>query len=168
MRLSRILFPAVPFACVLIADIISKLAANNSLQRGISQSFIPGFIQLTITRNTGIAFGIGKGHAHITTLIGLVIFAGILWWLISRERSAEPLSRLELAGAGCILGGALGNILDRVLHGEVTDFLEFMFISFPVFNVADVMIDVGAGLVVIGTLLASRKRTVDPDRVGNT
>lgn len=168
MRLSRMLFTAVPLVCVLSADIVSKIVANSSLQRGVPQEFLPGLIRLNITSNTNAAFGIGTGNALHTTIAGCIIMCGIIWWLLHRERSEHPLSKLELVGCGCILGGALGNIVDRVCHGAVTDFLEFAFMSFPVFNVADVMIDVGAGLVIIGTFRGAPKERTDPDSVGNT
>lgn len=168
MRLSRVLFTTVPMLCVLAADMLCKDIAKRNLVQGESQNFIPGILRFTLTGNTGIAFGIGSGHAQVATIVGTIIFAAIVFWIITKEKSAEPLSRLELSGAGCILGGALGNILDRTLNGHVTDFLEFAFISFPVFNVADVMIDVGAGLIIIASLCSTRTKRTDVDSVGPT
>ena len=168
MRPARIFATATPFACALTADIFTKIWANNALLQGRSVPFIPSFLQLSLTRNTGIAFGIGQGHAVVTTAIGCTIFLAILAWIIWRERGAQKLSGLELSGAGFILGGALGNIFDRVCHGEVTDFLEFVFVSFPVFNVADVMIDVGAGLVIISSFMIPACRKVEPHSAGNS
>lgn len=167
MRPMRIASVALPLVLVFAADYFTKVLANESLAHGHSEPFVPGFLQLTLTRNTGVAFGIGQGHALVTTLVGCTIFACILGWIFWREKSAEPLKSLELSGCGCVLGGALGNIIDRVTHGHVTDFLEFAFISFPVFNVADVMIDVGAGLIIIAALLASKRNTVESDSAGS-
>lgn len=167
MRPKRIASVALPVLIVFGADYFSKVLANENLSRGTSQPFIPGLLQLTLTRNTGVAFGIGQGHALITTLIGCTIFACILGWICWREKSSEPLLPLELTGCGCVLGGALGNIIDRVSHGHVTDFLEFTFVSFPVFNVADVMIDVGAGLIIMSALLAPKRNTVKSDSAGS-
>lgn len=154
----RIAFVAVPFVLAFVLDYLTKIWANQNLGIGHSEPFWPGLLQLTLTRNTGVAFGIGQGHAAVTTLVGCTIFTVILFWIIWRERGADPLKKLELSGCGFVLGGALGNIVDRLMHGFVTDFLEFAFVSFPVFNVADVMIDVGAGLVIIASLLSAKAK----------
>ncbi|MBY0545743.1 MAG: signal peptidase II [Candidatus Obscuribacterales bacterium] len=168
MRPMRIASVALPLVIVFATDHFTKVLANESLAHGRSEPFLPGILQLTLTRNTGVAFGIGQGHALVTTLIGCTIFVCILGWIFWREKSDEPLRPLELSGCGCVLGGALGNIVDRVTHGYVTDFLEFAFISFPVFNVADVMIDVGAGLIIIAALLTSKRNTVGADGAGSS
>ena len=73
---------------------------------------------------------------------------------------------LERTGIGFIFGGALGNLLDRFMKGSVTDFLDFAFMTFPVFNVADAMIDVGIGLILISMIRAWRndKPSAEPEQ----
>lgn len=137
------------------ADLIAKAWASEHLSYNQIQPLLPGVLQLTLTKNTGVAFGMAQGNVSLITFLTCLIFAGLLFWLIHKESSANPPSNLERIGMALVLGGALGNILDRIWHGEVTDFLEFVFISFPVFNVADALIDIGAGLMIISALFGT-------------
>jgi signal peptidase II len=73
----------------------------------------------------------------------------LFWYHRQLKRGFQ--SRLEQYGLAIVIGAALGNLLDRYLYGRVTDFLEFAFVSFPVFNLADVMIDIGIGLIILST-----------------
>ena len=68
------------------------------------------------------------------------------------KRESELVSNLERIGLGFLFGGACGNLLDRFTIGKVTDFLDFTFINFPVFNMADVFIDIGIGLIIISMM----------------
>lgn len=143
---------------VILCDAASKLWALNNLQMGETKSFLPGLLQLTLTTNTGGAFGIGRDFKELMTLLPILICGGLIYWIYKRHKSGEVLSTLEQIGFGMVIGGALGNIADRLIRGRVTDFLEFAFISFPVFNVADALIDVGIGLLLIGSFLPQRPR----------
>jgi signal peptidase II len=98
------------------------------------------------------------------TALACAILLAIIVWMFKKENSDSPPNKLERCGVGIIVGGALGNLLDRLMHGEVTDFLEFGFIDFPVFNVADALIDVGAALVIIGSFLYSARSERDKKR----
>lgn len=131
------------------ADFAAKSWARTTLASGVSQPFLPGILQLTLTTNTGGAFGIGRDSKEIMTLLAVAICIAIIVFLSRREKSNDPPRNIERVGFGLILGGAAGNILDRFMRGEVTDFLEFTFIRFPVFNVADALIDVGVALLLI-------------------
>ncbi|MBX9720119.1 MAG: signal peptidase II [Candidatus Obscuribacterales bacterium] len=150
------LVPGLLSAATLAGDFCAKSWANANLHYGDSSIFIPGLLRLTLTRNTGGAFGIGRGHGIMMALLASSIVLGIIIWMWKREKSSAPPTQLERCGVGLIIGGALGNLFDRITRGEVTDFLEFSFIDFPVFNVADALIDVGAGLVIIGALAFSK------------
>jgi signal peptidase II len=117
---------------------------------------IPEFFQIVHTKNRGAAFGIfadSSSEWRTLILIGLsvavMIFIASL--LIQSVRGSAQQHALHKVALGLVLGGALGNIYDRVAMGSVTDFLEF-FIGehrFPAFNVADSAITVGAGLLII-------------------
>lgn len=158
-----VLTPAVALI-TLALDFGSKLWAKAALADGLSKPFVPGILQLTLTANTGGAFGIGRDSKEVMTLLAVTICAAIAFWVVRRERGAEPLAPVERVGFGCILGGAFGNILDRLLAGRVTDFLEFTFVQFPVFNVADAMIDVGVGLLLIYALFGDNRKTAAVDK----
>lgn len=134
------------------ADRWSKILALENLEPGKTEPLIPFFIQLTLTSNTGGAFGLGKENAGTMTGLAVLISFGLLFWIIRKEFGITPPSNLERTGLGLILGGAFGNLCDRFTLGRVTDFLEFTFVSFPIFNVADISIDLGAALIVIAAL----------------
>jgi signal peptidase II len=149
---------AIPLG-VLVLDQASKLWVVEALPYGGQKPVIPGFFHLVHTRNRGIAFGLfadgGPGaQALLLTLIGLLL-AFVVWQLCQHHGALGP--RL---GLGLILGGALGNLADRLLRGEVVDFLDFFVVlagkayHWPAFNLADAAITLGA----IGLLLwESRK-----------
>lgn len=153
----------VLLACfAFLSDLISKLWANKNLCLGESKEFVPGLLQLTLTRNTGGAFGIGKGHGLFMTFLASSIVIALLFWLYKKEKSESPPHALERCGIAIIIGAALGNLFDRLTRGEVTDFLQFAFIDFPVFNVSDALIDVGAALVIVSALFCSAKSKPAP------
>ncbi len=161
--LSNWIGPALLSCTALSADFCAKAWANANLHYGLSEAFWPGVLRLTLTRNTGGAFGIGRGHGILMALLAVTIILSIIIWMYKREHSSTPPNTLERFGVGLIIGGALGNLLDRITRGEVTDFLDFSFIDFPVFNVADALIDIGAGLVILGAIAYKKVQTSDED-----
>jgi len=134
----------------LLLDLISKNWAHDHLQPGVSQIFVPGFMSLTLTSNTGFAFSIGRGHKVLAQVVAAIVYITLLvvYWQRYFSNNIQRVW-IEQLGMSIILGAALGNLLERLYHGTVTDFFEFAFISFPIFNVADVLIDVGIGLILI-------------------
>ena len=122
---------------VLAFDQITKLLAIKYLAPSESWPLIPGIFHLTFVENTGIAFGLFRQHQPI--LIGLITISliGLLIWG-SKSKSFDLPQRIGLA---LILGGAVGNWIDRVRLGAVIDFLDFR--VWPVFNIADSAITVG-------------------------
>jgi signal peptidase II len=140
---------------VFALDALSKAWALSHLHEGVLDPFIPGILQLTLTTNTGGDFGIGRDFKGLMTLLPIAICAGIIYWIIRREKSGPPLHMIEIVGLSLVLGGASGNIFDRLVRGRVTDFLDFAFMSFPVFNVADALIDVGVALIVLHSFFGS-------------
>jgi signal peptidase II len=122
--------------------------------RGPSVILIPGALSLTHVRNTGVAFGQLHGAGPVLILLAAAAVAGILVYRARRLRSAAGLHPLLALGLALPLGGALGNVIDRVRFGEVVDFIDFGW--FPVFNVADSAITVGAVALVWYFLFVSR------------
>lgn len=112
---------------------------------------IKDFFIITSHRNRGAAFGILEGQQWFFIVITVIVVCGIVWYL-NKARKTRKLLPTALA---LVLGGAVGNFLDRILNGEVVDFLMFNFGSytFPIFNVADSCIVVGVGLIILDTLL---------------
>ena len=159
--MKRVWIVPVTVVLVVILDVASKLWALKNLQMGNTQPFLPGILQLTLTTNIGGAFGVGREFGPLMTILPIAICAGIIFWIYKREKSGAHLTLLESAAFGLVVGGALGNIIDRLLRGKVTDFLEFAFVSYPIFNVADALIDVGIALLIISTFIAQKEAPGD-------
>lgn len=94
----------------------------------------------------------GRDGGIIMLVLPLCLITALSIWLWRKETGKTPATTLERYGLAIIIGAASGNLLDRLLYGKVTDFLEFTFMSFPVFNVADMLIDVGAALILFAAL----------------
>lgn len=126
-----------------------------TLLKNADQPLIPGVIKLLGIRNTGVSFGLLAGHPEMVALItlALILLAGLF---LRRMR----LGGLGALGAGLMLGGALGNLLDRMIYGAVVDYLKLLFIDFPVFNLADVAILLGAGLLVLEAIKTPGEKAV--------
>jgi signal peptidase II len=144
------------FAATFGLDIVSKSAINANLTYSDRIPVIEGFFYLTHVRNTGAAFGLFRdapSEIRLFFFVGVAIFAlGIIAHFLYQLAPGDKLSALAL---GLILGGASGNLLDRVRHGEVIDFLHFDLwggYSWPDFNFADTWIVVGVGLLVLEML----------------
>ena len=120
----------------------SKAWALSNLSMHNSQPFIEGFLKLTLTTNTGAAFSLGSNNFAFMTVTAVVLTAALAVWLGSRIARGQTVPILELIGLSCIIGGSLGNLADRFTQGHVTDFLDFAFFTFPVFNVADTFINI--------------------------
>lgn len=112
---------------------------------------LPGLLAFDPVRNTGVAFGLFAGVPLMNALLPLVIIL-----LLSLYVRRLPLGRLAALGLGLMIGGAVGNLVDRLLHGAVNDYLRLLFINFPVFNLADICVTVGVFLLGI-TLLSTPK-----------
>ncbi|MFM7237594.1 MAG: signal peptidase II [Cyanobium sp.] len=126
----------VAFA-VVVLDQLSKRWALQHLPPGLPQEALPGLLNLQLVSNTGAAFSLFTGGSRVLGLVSLVVSAALLLWILG-----PPLQgRWESLGFGFLLGGALGNGLDRWRLGAVVDFLALVPIQFPVFNLADVAIN---------------------------
>ncbi|MBN1526721.1 MAG: signal peptidase II [Candidatus Omnitrophica bacterium] len=129
--------------CAGALDRLSKYAVCASLGYGGSVPVVPGIFHLTLTRNTGAAFGILKDGRFFFIGASLAAIAAIAVY-ISRRSPKDMLVSLAL---GLILGGASGNLVDRIRYGYVIDFLDFR--VWPVFNIADSCITIGTIILVL-------------------
>ncbi len=110
------------------------------------------YFSLTYVQNTGTAFGLMQNSNKALLVLGLVILGSLLY---AARGLYERGGMISLVGISHVLGGALGNLLDRYRHGYVVDFLDFHF--WPVFNVADSAITVGTIVIMFGLFLQDRK-----------
>jgi signal peptidase II len=126
---------------VVALDQLTKHLVENSIVPGEEHRLLPG-VQLVDARNHGVAFGFLPGHhVAVTIVIGVAVLALLAYFL---RNSAKPLIWLP---TGMLIGGALGNIIDRLRAGSVTDFIKFP-LGWPPFNLADASITIGVLLLV--------------------
>ncbi len=151
------LFWIILAAVIVAADQICKLIVMTNLSATDSVHFLPGVIDFVYVKNTGAAFSI---LSESTVLLGIVsvlfcIGVGIYWYL------KKPKHKLLKLSVSLLFAGALGNAIDRVVRGFVVDFISTAFMDFPVFNVADIAITVGAVLLVIYILFFDKEEVKD-------
>ncbi len=151
-------------AIILVADVFTKAVILNYYQLGDS-TYVTSFFNVVRVHNAGAAFsflaGAGGWQRWFFTVIGVGAAIFIVWML--RSHSGQKLFSFALA---CILGGAIGNVIDRVVHGYVIDWLDFHFSflsglfhggHFPSFNIADMGISVGAFCLILDEILRVRR-----------
>ena len=131
---------------VALADRLTKVLVARLYPRG--GALVPVVVNLRPVENRGVAFSMLSGQGIALMLFTAALIAGLVVWLAAHPDD-PPLMR---AGLWLIAGGGLGNLYDRLTAGGVSDFIELAFVRFAVFNVADVCICVGAGLVLLGSL----------------
>ena len=129
-------------AVVFLADRLTKFLSEEMLRDSIV--LIPGMLGLRPARNTGMAFSLLSGHPVLLGILSLGILA--VAFLTLRKKKPAPLSQVGLM---MMLGGATGNLTDRLLNGYVPDMIEFLFVRFAVFNIADACLVIGCGLVML-------------------
>jgi signal peptidase II len=135
---------------VALCDQLSKAAVLSHLSFGTSVPVLPPVLRLTLWRNTGIAFGLLSGANEVVGVLAVLAAA----WLVAHHWDRWKASRTLRVGMGLVLGGAVGNLVDRLRYGYVVDFLELPY--WPIFNVADACIVAGGALLILVSLRADR------------
>ncbi len=132
-------------AALAALDQLTKALVRANIPLGGEVSFLPGVLGLTHAQNTGAAFSLFASHTWILTLISLVMSL-LLIVALKKDLFPHPLGRLCLAA---ILAGAVGNLIDRLLFGQVTDMFKTLFMDFPIFNVADICLTLGVAVLFV-------------------
>lgn len=139
----------------IVVDQLTKWWVVERLGMQLGQTIeISSIFDLTYTLNTGVSFGMFSGGEARWALTGfsLIVAAVMAWWAL---RAPRMLFALAL---GLIIGGALGNVIDRIQVGAVIDFLDFSGLGFPwIFNIADSAISVGVALLILDSFLSERQ-----------
>ncbi len=151
---------------VFVLDRITKVLIERNVSVWESKNIIPGFFDIVHAKNRGAAFGIfSEGHSELRTFLLIGVSLGVLLFismlLLRPTRAGFAANKLTMVGLSLVMGGAIGNIYDRIAYGMVTDFLEFYIgeYHFAAFNVADSAITIGAGLLLLD-MWRNRKETV--------
>ena len=138
----------------LVLDQWTKWLVEAHLSDYASIEIIPGLLNFTHVRNTGVAFGMFATRGNvlgtaILTILGLAALAFVAYYF----RIVPKQDRMLLVALALVMGGAVGNLLDRISHGAVTDFIDFYYGTYHwhTFNIADTAISIGIGLMILGT-----------------
>jgi signal peptidase II len=149
----------VLLAIVIVAlDQLTKHWALNELADGRDIHVI-WTLQFNLAFNSGMAFSAAQGFGPVIAVVATIV---IVWLLIALRGVG---GRLATFGMGCVIGGAAGNLVDRMfrgdawLRGAVVDFIDFQW--FPIFNIADMAINVGAGALILNAVLTSRRENAE-------
>ena len=139
---------------VVALDQITKYSIEAQLSLGQSIEIIKGFFSLTYARNTGAAWSILTGQMTFFYIISTIALVVMTYFLVKTDKK-ENLQRIALA---LLIAGTLGNFIDRLMFQYVRDFLDFIIIGydFPIFNVADISLNVAIGLLILEAVLEGR------------
>lgn len=143
-------------AITLIVDQLTKYLVVTQMNLGQSIPLINNFLYITSHRNEGAAWGILQGKMMFFYIITLVVVGVVIVWLSRLDVKKDKLLVIALA---LILGGALGNFIDRVFYQHVVDFIDtYIFgYDFPIFNIADSALSIGVALMALDAILDSKR-----------
>ncbi len=147
-------------ALVAVADQAAKSVVRSRFLPGEGVSVVPGLFDLRYVRNTGAAWGLFSGFSHLLVVVSLVMLALLLRY----RRALMGDARLARVAGGLMVGGIVGNLIDRVRLGYVVDYLDFYWREshFPAFNIADAAICGGVGLYLLLQWLEARREARAP------
>ncbi|WP_042144974.1 signal peptidase II [Paucisalibacillus sp. EB02] len=143
-------------AIVIAIDQFTKYLVVKNMELYEQIPIIEDFFYLTSHRNSGAAWGILEGKMGFFYIITIIVIIGIIYYLHKYGKD----NKLFALALGLILGGAIGNFIDRLFHQEVVDFFDFIIFGydFPIFNIADSSLTIGVILVIIATLFEEKKQ----------
>lgn len=141
---------------LVVIDQITKWIVVKNMELYEQITIVKDFFYLTSHRNKGAAWGILEGKMIFFYIVTTIVVIGVIFYM---QKYAKE-SKLLAVSLSFILGGAIGNFIDRIFRGEVVDFLDFIIFNYdyPIFNVADSSLVVGVILVLIGTFIDEKKK----------
>ena len=149
----------------LVIDMLSKVLVKHFIFLGQRIKIIKNLFYITYVKNTGAAFSIFRNNTLFLIILSIVII-GLLFYYLSKK---IYLSKLENISYGLILGGAIGNLFDRIIYGYVIDFIDIYIFKFdyPVFNIADMAIVIGVIILIIDLFRGEKNGDKSRKRVKN-
>ena len=145
------------YILIIIAGIVlDRITKIYAVKHFISNPHSGSLINLTYLENRGAAFGILQDKRILFVILTIAIVLYLLYYFITNLKSNPLILNIAFS---LIISGALGNFYDRLFQGYVVDFIEFAFVDFPVFNIADILVTVGCGLLIIYILFHGEKRS---------
>lgn len=140
---------------MVISDIVTKCVVTATMDLNQTIPLINNVFHITYVRNTGAAFSMLSGQRFFLILLPFLIIAAIITYVAIKK----PKNKLLILSFAMIVSGGIGNLVDRIKFGYVIDFFDFRLINFPVFNVADIFVTVGAAIFII-LLLFSKEEII--------
>ncbi len=137
-------FPILAVVLIGLDQLVKAWTVAN-IELDTVKPFIPGLMSLAYLRNYGAAWSILQNQQWFFTIVTIVAVTGLIWYYVKQIKG----SLLTLFSLALMIAGALGNFIDRIRLGYVVDMFHLDFISFPVFNVADMCLSVGVGILFI-------------------
>ncbi|MDO5456802.1 MAG: signal peptidase II [Atopococcus tabaci] len=137
---------------IVIVDQLSKYLTTAYIELGEQVEGLPGLLSITHIHNTGAAWSILEGQMWFFYIVTVIVALMIIYYM--QQTKNQPLLQTGLA---FILGGAVGNFIDRLLHQYVIDMIQLDFIDFPIFNIADMALTVGVILLFIQYIFFDRE-----------
>ena len=140
----------LPMLLCILLDRIWKILCMFNLEFGESLSIIKNFFNITLVSNTGAAFSMFSSSTPLLIMISIVVIAGLFYYF-SKEQHLDSFLKLLY---GILLGGIIGNLIDRLFYGYVIDYLDFTIFNYqaPIFNFADMCIVISTFIIIIQTL----------------
>ena len=139
----------IAVVCIFLDQGFKYLAVQH-LKGQAAVTVIPGLIGLRYAENTGAAFSILSGKVDFLIIITAVALAVVAFLIIAKKFD----TKIEEFCFVLIFAGGVGNLIDRIVQGKVVDYLEFLFIEFPIFNFADILVCCGVGLYAVYTVVS--------------
>ncbi len=147
----------IPLILIIAADQFSKMLVESIVALDDSITVIDGVFNITYVRNRGAAFGLLTGKKWLLIVVSVIIFALLIGYIVKNK----PSSKWLMWSLTLICAGGIGNLIDRVAFGYVRDFIEVTFTRFPVFNLADCGVTIGAVMLALYILIEEHKRGED-------
>lgn len=138
-------FCLIILALLVVIDQLIKIIMEVWLEPISHHGVVDGFFGFTYLQNRGAAFGVMQNGTVVLSIVTAVVIAVGLYFLFSKKIK----SKVEYVSVGLIISGGLGNLIDRIFRGYVVDFIDVEFINFPIFNFADCLVTVGAGILIV-------------------
>lgn len=154
-KMRKILLYVTTFLVVVLGDQLTKIIVDHNLQLWGTYKIIDDFFYFTYSQNKGGAWGILEGHMILFYLSAVLATIGIYYFY----KDTKPYQKLTRFGLVLVFSGMIGNLIDRVFFGYVRDFIDFVIFGydFPIFNVADIAITIGMGLVILEVAIEEYK-----------
>lgn len=150
------------FSLILVClDQIIKHIVELNMKLNSSINIINGFFDLTYVRNNGAAFSILENNRILLITVTIIALIGIFIYLKTKK-----INKLEIVTYSILIGGIIGNLIDRLLYGYVIDYLDFKIFNynFPIFNLADTLIVIGAFLLIITMLVGEKNERIQNNK----